>query len=145
MSKHKHKESYIAEYGIKLLMVFYLASVFFYSETLDPANNLDTKISILFVSKLVVLVAFSIFILAVEEKIFKIVGFSAIILGAFYKMLLIVSQDNFAFHQILSLGDSVMLIGVSLYYLYRHRLKQKVYEHKKKRKSKRLEAFDDLN
>lgn len=145
MSKHTHKESYIAEYGIKLLMVFYLASVFFYAETLDPANNFDAKLSVMFVAKLVVLVAFSIIILAVEEKIFKIVGFSAIILGAFYKILIFISQDSFAFHQILTIGDSVMLIGVSAYYLYRHKLKRKTYEKKKKSKKERLSKFDDLD
>ncbi len=138
MSKHKHKESYIVEYGIKVLMIFYLASVFFYIETLDPANNFDSKLSVIFVVKLVLLVSFSIFILAVEEKTFKIVGFSTIILGAFYKILLLISQDSFAFHQILSIGDSVMLIGVSIYYLYRHKLKQKVYDSKKKRRSKSI-------
>jgi len=145
MSKHTHKESYIAEYGIKLLMAFYLASVFFYSETLDPANNFDTKLSIYFVAKLVVLVAFSVVILAVEEKIFKIVGFSTIILGAFYKILVLISLDSFVFHNFLSLGDSFMLIGVSAYYLYRHKLKRKTYEKKKKSKIERLGKFDDLD
>jgi len=145
MSRHTHKESYIAEYGIKLLMVFYLASVFFYAETLDPSNNFDAKISVIFVAKLVVLVAFSIVILAVEEKVFKIVGFSTIILGAFYKILVLFAQDNFALHQILTIGDSVMLIGVSAYYLYRHRLKRKTYEKKKKSKIERLSKFEDLD
>lgn len=145
MSKHAHKESYIAEYGIKLLMVFYLASVFFYSETLDPANNLDAKLSFVFIAKLVVLVAFSIIILAVEEKVFKIVGFSAIILGAFYKILVLFSQDDFALHQILTIGDSVMLIGVSAYYLYRHKLKRKTYEKKKKSKIDRYSKLDSLD
>lgn len=145
MTKHTHKESYIAEYGIKLLMVFYLASVFFYNETIDPTNNLDTKISIIFIAKLVVLVAFSIVILAVEEKVFKIVGFSTIIVEAFYKILVLLSQDNFAFHQLLTLGDSVMLIGVSAYYLYRHRLKRKTYERNKKSNIKNLSKFDDID
>lgn len=143
MSKHSHKESYIAEYGIKLLMIFYLASVFFYSETLDPANNFDAKLTVVFVVKLIVLVAFSIVILAVEEKVFKIVGFSTIILGAFYKILVLFAQDSFAFHQILTIGDSVMLIGVSAYYLYRHKLKRKTYEKKKKSKINKLSKFDD--
>lgn len=142
MSKHIHAESYIAEYGIKLMMIFYLASVFFYSEALDPANNFDAKLSVLFVAKLVVLVTFSIVILAVEENIFKIVGFSMIIIGALYKLLILISQDSFAFHELLNLGDSAMLIGVSLYYLYRHQRKKNIYAKKRKSKVEKLNNLD---
>ncbi len=145
MSKHIHKRSYLVEYGIKILMIFYLASVFFYQETLDPANNFDTKLSIVYVVKLIILVAFSVVILAVDEKIFKIVGFSAIILGAFYKILILISQDNFFIYQILTLGDSIMLIGVSIYYLYRHQLKVKTYEKKKKAKKKKISKINDID
>ncbi len=143
MGKQRSTKSYIAEYGIKILMIFYITSVIFYPETLDPANNFDAKLSISFIIRLIVLVVFAVFLLAINDRLFKYIGFSSIALGAFVKLLLLMSQPNFSLHQILVLSDSLIIMGISFYYLYRHQLKIEAY-HKKKTQKKHQKKLSDI-
>ncbi len=144
MTQHQHKESYIIEYGLKAMMIFYFISVLFYPETLDPANNFQTTLSFILILRLIVIIAFSIFILAVSHRIFKTIAFSAIIIGAFYKVFMLLSQDTFYLHHLLTLGDSVMIIGIANYYLYRNKLKEKYVERKKSKRKLVKKLSDDV-
>ena len=136
MTKHKHLQSYVIEYLVKTIIIIYLTSVFFFPETLDPNDNLDTKLNFLLILRLILLIALSVVLLAISERIFKVLAFSLLIIGAFFKILMIISQDTFYLHQFLILSDPLMVIGACTYYLYRHKLKANTAYERKKRRSK---------
>jgi prepilin signal peptidase PulO-like enzyme (type II secretory pathway) len=136
MSKHSNYQSYIVEYALKILIIIFLSSVFFFQETIDPINNFESKLSFFLVLRLVVLVALSVVLLALSGNTFKTIAFSTVIVGSFYKLIILISQDGFYLHQLLTLSDSLIIIGISVYYLYRHTLKVKSAEYKRKRRSK---------
>jgi len=144
MSEHKHLQSYVVEFAFKAAMIFYFFSVLFFPETIEQTNNFQAGFDAAVIIRLILLVVFSFVILALTGKFFKIISFSALIIGAIFKILLLISQDTFYFHHLLILSDSIMIIAIALYYLYRNQLREKSAARKKKvRKAmKRLDEVD---
>lgn len=144
MDKHKHYQSYVVEFIFKAAMIFYFFSVLFFPETIEQKNNFQAGFDAAVIIRLVILVLFSFVILALSGRFFKIISFSALIIGAIFKILLLISQDTFYFHHLLILSDSIMIIAIALYYLYRNQLREKSAARKKKTRKamKRLEDMD---
>ncbi len=135
MNKHISIQSIIVEYATKIVMILYMTSAFYFVETIDPVNNLEEgRFNFFFILKLVVLVFISMFLLVVRGDLFKKLGFLLIMVAAFYKILMIVSSQGFYWYQFLSLSDSLMVMGLALYYSYRHAKKVKYTEHSKERR-----------
>jgi hypothetical protein len=118
-------ESLLVTYLVKAVMIFYFSSVFFFPETMDPMNNMEEKRSAFFLLRLIILVVFSVALLSFQGNLFKIFGFSLLIVGGIIKAIMIVSQTNFSLVHFLILSDPAIVMGISAYYLYRHNLKMK--------------------
>lgn len=92
---------------------------------MDPMNNMEEKRSAFFLLRLIILVVFSVALLSFQGNLFKIFGFSLLIVGGIIKAIMIVSQTNFSLVHFLILSDPAIVMGISAYYLYRHNLKMK--------------------
>jgi hypothetical protein len=114
----------------------YLASVFYLPETLNNIKGNQIDYNGIFLIKFALFVAISVFLIFTSENVFKIVGFSLMIVIAIIKILMIVSQDNFHWYSSLNLTDSLMIIGISAYYMYRHSKRTKAKEYKRTKRSK---------
>ncbi len=78
--------------------------------------------------KMALIVAFGIVIAAISQAAFKIVGFTTIIVGAFFKLIMTISVNTFSLVDSINLADEILLIAMAFFYLYRH------YRHEKKAK-----------
>jgi hypothetical protein len=137
MNKHISIQSLLVEYATKVAMILYMSSAFYFVETIDPINNLEVgRFNFYFILRFVVLVFISMFLLVVRGDLFKKLDFLLIMVAAFYKILMIISSQGFYWYQFLSLSDSLMVMGLALYYSYRHAKKVKYTEHSKKRRRK---------
>jgi len=142
MSHNKRSTtSYIAEYLMKLMMIIYLASVFYFPETLNSIDGYEVEFDGLFLLRFILFIVLSVFLVFTSEKVFKIAGFSLMILSAIVKILMLISQDNFHWYTSTQLTDSMLIVSISLYYIYRHnkKIKAKEYKRKKRKKFKKIE------
>jgi len=134
--KSRNTKSYIVEYSMKIIMVLYLASAFYLQHTLSnlSSENNFTGISII---KLGLFAGIAVILLLIGKEAFKVGGFSLMVLTALAKVLILISQDNFHWYSSIQLSDSILIIGISLYCLYRHSRKVKASEYKRKKTSSR--------
>jgi len=125
----RHGNSVLAEWVLKITLIFFVASIFFSSSALEFAKE-DTTTSwgIMIYLKFALIIAFGIVISAISPAAFKIVGFTTIIIGSVFKILMAMSVDNFMLVDSINLADNFLLIGVATFYLYRH------HRHEKKAK-----------
>jgi len=125
----RHKNSILAEWVLKITLLFFVASIFFSHTAIEFAKqDVTSSWGIWVYIKIAVILGFGIVISAISQATFKIVGFTTIIVGSFYKILLAISVNTFVLIDTINLADSILLIGVSIFYLYRH------HRHEKKAK-----------
>lgn len=140
MSKYPKRNfnSVLAEWSLKVALLFFVTSVFFDDNAMEFAKENGGSLSIFTYLKFALIIAFGIVISAISQASFKIVGFTTIIVGSFYKILVLISVDTFCLANTINLADEILLIAVSFFYLYRHHRHEKKAkkESKKTRKSK---------
>jgi len=125
----RHSNSILAEWVLKIVLVFFIASIFFDDNALKfmEANG-GTLSGVMTYIKFAIIIAFGIVISAVNQAIFKVIGFTTIIVGSLFKIVIIISDEIFMAVDIINLADEFLLIGVAIFYLYRH------HRHEKKAK-----------
>jgi hypothetical protein len=128
----RHINSIIAEWVVKIALIFFMASLFFSSTARKFAAEYGMSSGIMVYLKLGVIVVYGIIISVLERGMFKIIAFSTIIVGAMYKIVLTMSMDKFMLIDLIDLADEFLLIAVSIYYLYRHHRHEKKAKKKKK-------------
>jgi len=128
----RHMNSILAEWLMKIALIFFVASLFFGSVPMEFVSEYGSTSSFIVYLKIAVIIAYAIVIAVLERAMFKIVGFSTIIIGAVYKIILYVSRDKFMAVEFINLADEILLIAVSIYYLYRHHRQEKKAKKKKK-------------
>jgi len=118
---NRNGNSVLAEWILKITLIFFVASIFFSSSALEFAqeNTVNAWGTVIYL-KLAFLVLFIIVILTISQAILKIIGFSTIIVGSVFKILMAMSISTFVLVDSINLADSFLLIGVSVFYLYRH-------------------------
>ena len=127
----RHGNSVLAEWVLKLVLIFFVASIFFDDAALTFAKEDGASAwGIMVYLKLAIIIAFGIVISAISQASFKIVGFTSIIVGAVFKIALAISINDFVLVDIINLADELLLIGVAYFYLYRH--------HRHEKKAKKL-------
>ena len=124
----RHRNSVLAEWVLKIALIFFVASIFFDDTALEFTKEDGGAHSIMTYIKVALIIAFGIVIAAISQAAFKIVGFSTIIIGAFFKLLMTISVKPFNFVDSINLADEILLIAMAYFYLYRH------YRHEKKAK-----------
>lgn len=124
----RHFNSILAEWMLKLALMFFVASVFFDDSAIEFTKENGGSHSVLVYLKLALIIAYGVVISAISQASFKIVGFTTIIVGSLYKILVLISADIFCLADTINLADEVLLIAVSFFYLYRH------HRHEKKAK-----------
>jgi membrane-bound ClpP family serine protease len=95
-------------------------------------SNIGIDFNFVLGLKIVLLLAFFVIILAVQNTLFKIIGFLMVIFGSLYKIFDLLAQVEFEINQFLDISPYVFIIVFSIYYLYRSNRKKNSY---KKRKS----------
>ena len=130
-------KSLIAEWVLKVALLFFVVSLFVSTEAIQAAQE-DGSSNLGFITwlKISVILLYTVGIAAITQSTFKIIGFSTIIVGAIYKILLAMSVDTFAYVDFISLADEILLIAVSYFYLYRHHRHEKKAKKVVKKKTK---------
>ena len=132
----RHGHSIFAEWVLKIALLFFVSSIFFDDSAMEFAKETGGVWGAMVYVKLALIIAYGIVISAISQAAFKIVGFTTIIVGALYKILISLSVDNFALVDSINLADEILLIAVAFFYLYRHhRHEKKAKKVVKKRKS----------
>ncbi len=124
----RHKNSILAEWVLKIALIFFVASIFFDDTALEFTKDDGGALTIMTYIKMALIVAFGIVIAAISQAAFKIVGFTTIIVGAFFKLIMTISVNTFSLVDSINLADEILLIAMAFFYLYRH------YRHEKKAK-----------
>jgi len=125
----RHTNSVIAEWVLKVTLVFFIASLFFSDTAINFAIRNGGSVSGFMVYiKIALIIIYSIVIAAISQAAFKIVGFSSIIVGAIYMIVMKITDEIFMAVNIIDLASEILLIGISIFYLYRH------HRHEKKAK-----------
>ncbi|RUA28982.1 MAG: hypothetical protein DSY76_03815 [Bacteroidetes bacterium] len=125
----RHTNSIIAEWVLKVTLVFFIASLFFSDTALEFAvRNGGSTTGFMVYLKIALIIAYGVVIAAISQATFKVVGFSSIIVGSLYLIIMKISDEVFMAVNIIDLASEILLIGVSIFYLYRH------HRHKKKAK-----------
>ncbi|RLD67709.1 MAG: hypothetical protein DRI84_01715 [Bacteroidetes bacterium] len=124
----RHKNSILAEWVLKIALIFFVASIFFDDTALEFTKDDGGALTIMTYIKMALIVAFGIVIAAISQAAFKIVGFTTIIVGAFFKLIMTISVSTFSLVDSINLADEILLIAMAFFYLYRH------YRHEKKAK-----------
>jgi len=125
----RHTNSIIAEWVLKVTLVFFIASLFFSDTALEFAvRNGGSTTGFMDYLKIALIIAYGVVIAAISQAAFKIVGFSSVIVGALYLIIMKISDEVFMAVNIIDLASEILLIGVSIFYLYRH------HRHEKKAK-----------
>jgi protein-S-isoprenylcysteine O-methyltransferase Ste14 len=127
----RHSNSVLAEWVLKITLLFFVASIFFDDSALEFAKeDVASSWGIMVYIKIALIIAYGIVISAISKAAFKIVGFTTIIIGSVFKIVLTISIENFVLVDTINLADSILLIGVAYFYLYRH--------HRHEKKSKKV-------
>ena len=117
----RHSNSVLAEWLLKLVLIFFIASIFFDDSAIAfTKENGGSVGGFMVYVKLALIIVYGIVISAISQSAFKIVGFTSIIVGSFLKIVLAISSERFMVVDIINLADELLLIGVSVFYLYRH-------------------------
>ncbi len=124
----RHKNSILAEWVLKIALIFFVASIFFDDTALEFTKDDGGALTIMTYIKMALIIAFGIVIAAISQAAFKIVGFTTIIVGAFFKLIMTISVSTFSLVDSINLADEILLIAMAFFYLYRH------YRHEKKAK-----------
>ncbi len=125
----RHSNSVLAEWVLKITLLFFVASIFFDDSALEFAKeDVGSSWGVMVYLKLALIIAYGIVIAAISKAAFKIVGFTTIIIGSVFKIILAISIEGFVLVDTINLADSILLIGVAYFYLYRH------HRHEKKAK-----------
>lgn len=109
----------LTEWGLKIFLVFFFAS-FFFQNFIHESLGTSEGFKMGYFVKIVIISIFGILISILEKKAFKIAAFSIIIIGSLFKILMVVSAENFNLTHIFETADYFLLIMISTYYLYRH-------------------------
>jgi hypothetical protein len=128
----RHFNSILAEWVLKIALIFFMASLFFSSTARQFAEEYGISSSIMVYIKLGVIIVYGLIISVLERGMFKLIAFSTIIVGAVYKIILVISMDKFMLVDFIDLSDEILLVAVSVYYLYRHHRHEKKLKKKKK-------------
>ena len=115
----RDKNSLLTEWVLKFAVIFFVASVFFQSYIVESFAD-SPGFHAGFLLKLIIVLVYGIFLSILEKNIFKVVAFVTIITGAVFKLLIYISLDDFSIVKITDIADYLLLIGVSVYYLFRH-------------------------
>jgi len=132
----RHGNSILAEWVLKLALLFFVSSIFFNDSAVEFAKETGGVWGAMVYVKIALIIAYGIVIAAISPAAFKIVGFTTIIVGALYKILVAMSVETFVVVDSINLADEILLIAVSFFYLYRHHRHEKKAKKVVKKKSK---------
>lgn len=135
--RKRHGNSILAEWVLKTTLIFFVTSIFFNNSALEFAEeDAVSNWGIIIYIKLALIIAFGIVISAISQAAFKIVGFTTIIIGSVFKIILAISINTFVLVDTINLADSILLISVAIFYLYRHHRHEKKAKKVVKKKTK---------
>jgi hypothetical protein len=127
-------KSVLTEWILKFAIIFFIASLFFDPTIIETFSRSEAfKLGIII--KIIIIAIYGILLSVLEKNMFKIIGFSSIIAGSFFKILIYMSSDNFPIENITQVADFALLIIISIYYLYRHFRHTKKYQSSRKKKA----------
>jgi hypothetical protein len=127
----RHGNSILAEWVLKLALIFYVASLFFDDNAIKfMAENGGSLGGVMTYLQMTIVIVFGIVISAISQSAFKIVGFTTIIIAAFLKLIFEISSETFMAVDVINLADEILLIAGAIFYLYRH--------HRHEKKSKKV-------
>ena len=134
----RHLNSIIAEWVLKIALVFFVVSVFFDSDAREFAAEYGSSSGVFVYLKIAIILVFGVIISALSQAHFKIVAFMTIIVGSLYKILIHLTMDRFMLINLIDEADHILLIAVSFFYLYRHHRHEKKAKKVKKKKRKHI-------
>ena len=134
----RHLNSIIAEWILKIALVFFVFSIFFDTNAREFTAEYGSSSTFIVYLKIAITIVFGIIISALSRAHFKIVGFMAIIIGSMYKILIHLTMDKFMLIDWVDEADNILLIAVSIFYLYRHHRHEKKAKKVKTKKQKHI-------
>lgn len=121
--------------ALKIAALFYFFSLLFAKPISDP-EAIGMFIYLPLMIKIILLLIFGLFLVVLEKMYFLILLFSTFILLPLLKILYFLSEPILELTVILQLSDEIMIIAMSVYFMFRYfrDQKRKKYVHGSKKK-----------